>query len=714
MLSENERDQLAVALGRNPTEVELKIVGALWSERRSYKSSRRWFQLFKTDGERVILGLGGGAGMVDLGDGIALGLALESNNHPTQLNPYNGAAAGVAGVISDVISHGCKPIGLLNSLRFGTPEEPRNASKLKDAIKGISEFANSVGIPMVGGELEFDNSFERNCLLNIACVGVTETGKVVKEFSSDPGFPLILFGALTANEKLLESDEKSRESGVTSSGSPLAKRILIDTLEQLLEERLLSGLEDLGGGGLAWASAKLAAKGNIGFEIRVDAVPLSEDEIDPIDIVLSESQDRMLAVVSPQNLEPVLKILDGNRAPHAVIGKVTEDQTITMSYYLDVIANLPTALLVSGFSEPERYEEHLPERSASHDWLKEPKNHARMLQSLLESLNVTSREWVYSQFDQHVQANTLVDIGQNAGVLEVAKGKRVAFTTTCNSFWCLLDPRIGAANSSSLALRNLVSVGATPILMADCINLGNPERPESYAQFVEAAKGIGDFSHDFDIPVITGNVSPYNEISIGKEVLRINPTPQVVMAGTLAEGRPPIRRSLCTPWANVFLIGETHRELNGSEFQRLQLGQVQGIPPGYQPRAEQKAMNAVLSAHSNGILRSCNNVGRGGLGVALLKMTMGGDYGFRIDLSDVPGTAKSLTEILYSESSARYVVEVTETKQPEFLDIMKRHEVSVCELGLTMAGSTANFGSFVLEMDDARKSYQSGLIRYMK
>ncbi len=249
--------------------------------------------------------------------------------------------------------------------------------------------------------------------------------------------------------------------------------------------------------------------------------------------------------------------------------------------------------------------------------------------------------------------------------------------------------------------------------MADCINLGNPEKPESYAQFVEAVKGIGEFSHDFDIPVITGNVSPYNEMTVGKRILRINPTPQVVMAGTLAESRPPLRRSLCTPWANVFLIGETHRELNGSEFQRLQLGHVQGIPPGYQPQAEHRAMNAILSAHSRGLVRSCNNVGRGGLGVALLKMMMAGDYGFRIDISDVPGTAKSLTEILYSESSARYVVEVTETNQPEFLDIMNENRVSVCELGLTQADPIANFGSFALQMDDARKSYQSGLPKYL-
>ncbi|MFX0045050.1 MAG: phosphoribosylformylglycinamidine synthase subunit PurL [Candidatus Hermodarchaeota archaeon] len=709
MLDDHERDQLTVALGREPTETELQVVGAMWSERRSYKSSRRWFQLFKTDGEMVVLGLGGGAGLVDLGDDVILGIALESNNHPFQLNPYSGAVSGVAGVISDVISHGCRPIGLMNCLRFGNLKNAKNAKNLDDAARGISDFANSVGIPMVGGELEFDQSFERNSLFNVACIGVTETDKIVRGVVSNPGDSLILFGAKTANERLSASLE-----GRTPTGSPLAKRVLIDTLEQLLERRFLAGLKDLGGGGLASASAKLAAKGNVGFDILVERVPLEEDDTQPIDILLSESQDRMLAVVTPQNLDSVMGILSDSDVPHAVIGEVTDDNMLTMHYYVDEIAKIPVALLVSGFPEPARREEYLQERTASTSWLKEPEDHSKVLLSLLESANISSREWLYSQFDQHIQGNTLVDAGENAGVLELPKGKRVAFTAACNSTWCLLDPFIGAANSATLALRNLVSMGAQPILIADCLNLGNPERPEPYSQFVETARGIGEFSHHFDIPVVTGNVSPYNEAVVDRAVLRINPTPQIIMAGVLAQGRLPLRRNLCTPWANVFLVGETHRELNGTEFQRLQVGGVEGIPPGYQPEVEKKTMNAVLSVIEKGLIRSCNNVGRGGLGVALLKMVIRGEYGFRLDLSDVPGTAKTQSGILYSESSARYIVEVTETKQPEFLEAMNQHGVTVCELGLTMAEPIASFGTFVIDREDAQKSYEKGLRQYMK
>ncbi|MHA1926897.1 MAG: AIR synthase-related protein [Candidatus Thorarchaeota archaeon] len=318
---------------------------------------------------------------------------------------------------------------------------------------------------------------------------------------------------------------------------------------------------------------------------------------------------------------------------------------------------------------------------------------------------------LYSQF---LQANTIVDIGDNSGVIELPGGKRIALTTSCNSFWCHLQPQIGALNSAALALRNLVASSAKPIFIADCLNLGNPERPESYAEFVEAVKGIGRFSHDFNIPVLTGGVSPYNERIIDGSLRRINLTPQVMMAGVLQNNRLPMRRSLCTPWANIFLVGETHRELNGSEFQRIQLGRVQGLPPGYQPAVEKSAMEAVLASHAKGIVRSCNDIGRGGLAIGLMKMALRGDYGFRLDLSDIPGTAIGMTEILYSETSARYLVEVTETNQEEFLRIMESCKVVATELGLTLSEPIANFGSFNVDLKEAKLAFMSGIARLLE
>lgn len=713
MISEQEKEQLALALGREPTNTELGVVAILWSERRSYKSSKRWFSEFKTEGDNVVLGLGRGAGVIDLGDDVLLGVAMESNNHPTHANPYIGAALGIAGVISDVIAHGCKPIALLNSLRFGNPGSQENAFTLKEAVRGISEFAYSVGIPMIGGDTEFDESFEVNSVLNVVCVGVTKADSLVMSRASTPGHHLILFGAKTGKARLTDNTESARKTTSPVPGNPLANRIVIDTLEKLVDGKLLRGLEDVGGGGLALAGAKLAARGNTGVELHTDRVPVTQDEMTPLEIITSDSQDRMLAVVAPEDLDTVLSILAEYDTPHAVIGRVTDEGIYNMYHHGELKASIPAILLTSGFPEPDRIEEYLPERTAALDWLTKPTDQAETLLSMLCSVNIADRTWIYSQFDQHIQANTVVDIGDNSGVIELPQGKRIALTTSSNSFWSHLHPQIGAANSAALALRNLVASGAKPILIADCMNIGNPERPESYAEFVEAVKGIGRFSHDLNIPVLTGGVSPYNERKIDGKYRRINLTPQVMMAGVLPDKHLPVRRRLCSPWANIFLIGETHRELNGSEFQRTQLGKVQGLPPGYQPRAEKSAMEAVLAAYAKGIVRSCNDIGRGGLAIGLMKMALRGDLGFRLDLSDIPGSATNITEILYSETSARYLVEVTETNQETFLRTMESHKVVATELGLTLTEPIANFGSFSVELGDARTNFTNGLTKLL-
>jgi len=307
-----------------------------------------------------------------------------------------------------------------------------------------------------------------------------------------------------------------------------------------------------------------------------------------------------------------------------------------------------------------------------------------------------------------------VDIGENAGVLEYPLGKKLAFTSDCNSFWCLLDPLHGTANSAAESLRNIVAMGANPIFIADCLNFGNPERPESYTQYVEAVKGLGQFSNDFSIPIIGGNVSLYNEAEVEGETQRINPTPQIMIAGFFENGINPIKRNLITPWANIFLIGETHPELNGTELQRLTLGEVKGLPPRYRPIEEKKAMDAILEAHSKGLIRACNNVGRGGIAIALMKMVLNSEYGFKLDLEGVPGSSKSCAEKLFSETAGRYLAEVSESNQTAFLQIMEDHGLAICELGLTVTEPMADFGMFSIPIDEAREVFRNGLRKFME
>ncbi|MHA1770566.1 MAG: phosphoribosylformylglycinamidine synthase subunit PurL [Candidatus Thorarchaeota archaeon] len=722
MLTREELAHVKTVLGRDPTETELAMLDVLWSEHCSYKSSKRWFHLFKTKGSRVYLGIGEGAGLVDVGDNILLGVAMESHNHPSQIDPYNGAATGVGGIIRDVISQGCRAVGLMNQLRFGPPNKPRNAYLLERVVRGISDYGNSVGIPMVGGEIEFDDSYDGNCLVNVVCIGVVRSDKVIRSVAKTPGHYLVLFGSTTGRDGIAGvsfasetfSDEEEENRSAVQIGDPLAKKVVIDTLEQLVEENLLDGLQDFGGGGLTSCAGEMAASGGTGVTIEVDKVPLREEGMTATEIVISESQERMLAVVSPEKIERVLEVLTQNDTPHAVIGKVTDDGYYTVLERGEVKARLPIDLLVGGFPLPERKEGSLPPRGHSLDWYKEPDDYVSEIISLLGSVNIASRRWVYSQYDQHVQANTIVDIGENAGVLEFPFNKHLAFASDCNSFWTLLDPQQGTSNSAAEALRNLVAMGARPILIADCLNFGNPERPDSYAQFVEAIRGLGRFSHDFDLPIVGGNVSLYNESEIDGVVHRINPTPEIMIAGLFDLGYTPVRRSLCTPWANIFLIGETLPELNGSEYQRLKIGEVRGFPPAYRPGAEKNAMEALLETHQAGLIRSCNNIGRGGLAVALMKMVLGSEYGFKLDPDLIPGTTRSLGQTLFSETSARYLAEVSESNQPQFLKIMASHNVPICELGLTVTDRVADFGKFKVPLDKAKEAFETGLSKYLE
>ena len=720
MISKADLQNATKTLGRDLTETELRMIEALWSEHCSYKSSKRWFYLFKTTADNVALGVGEGAGLFDVGGGYYAGVSMDSHNHPSQIDPYNGAASGIGGTIRNVISQGCKAVGLMNCLRFGHPQKIKNALSLSNAVRGISDYGNGVGIPMVGGEVEFDESFEDNCLVNIVCIGCVKSENVVRSIARTPGHHIVIFGSKTGCDAIggvifasnVFSDSEEWKAAAIQIGDPLAKKVLMDTLTELLEEHLIDGLQDIGGGGLAAAASDLAHSGGTGVEIELDKVPI-RGVMNSSDIIISESQERMLAIISPTNMNRVITLLEKNDTPYAVIGKVTDDGYYTAKYEGEIIAKLPISLLVDGVLIPERVEGKIPSQTESLSWFKEPDDYSSVILNLLSSVNICDRSWIYSQYDQHVQSNTVVDIGQNAGVLEFPNGRLLAFTSDCNSFWCKLDPQIGTASSAAESLRNIVSMGAKPIFMANCLNFGNPERPDSYAQFVESVRGLGRFSHDFDIPIIAGNVSLYNEALVDGQNRRINPSPQIMLAGIFKEKFTPIKRNLVTPWANIFLVGETFPELNGSEFQRISIGEVKGEPPKYRPNWEKKTMNAILETHDRGLIRSCNNVGRGGMAIALMKMAMNSEYGFKLNLEYIPGTVNSLAQSLFSETSSRYLAEVTESNQPEFLSILEKYGLATCELGLTTLEPIADFGRFTIPLGKARTEFSSGLGKYL-
>ncbi|NHJ15093.1 MAG: hypothetical protein EAX95_15530 [Candidatus Thorarchaeota archaeon] len=699
MVSEKELVHMQELLGRHPTVTELAMLEYQWSEEASYKSTKRWFHLLDTEGHNVVVGIGEGAGVVDLGDDVLLGVAIRAYNGPAA-DCYESSAKGVGRVIGNVLSQGCSPMALLDSVRVGNIEMRKQAKLLARIVQAVSDYGNSVGVPVIGGESDFDDSYSDNYILNLACIGESSPEKIIRSAAKSPGDSLVLFGVNI--HRSIRGERGKKEYCVV-------QRDLIEALELLRDRHLVSGLQDVGAGGILSAAGEMAQRAGTGVRIEADKIPAGENASTISEVLLSENPERLLASVSPANLELVLEILETCHIPCNVIGKVSDDTFFTVAEEGQIKAEIPIEVLMRGFDEPMRLEEQIPEQSLSHEWLKAPEDYSKAIMDVLSSVGVCDRSWIFRQFDQHSQLNTVVDIGENAGVVEFSKGKLVAVATDCNSVYTKLDPYSGAANSACETLRNLVSVGARPLLVADCLNFGNPEKPEAYAQLVESIRGIGQFSRDFGIPVVAGSISLYNEQTIEGTTKRISPTPQILMAGLIPPGQQPIRRSLCTPLANLYLVGETHRELNGSQYQRISHGRLEGLPPAYSPVHEKNSMNAILEARERGIIRSCNNLGKGGLAVALMKMVFKSNYGFRITVDKVPGTAESLTGILFSESSGRYIVEVTETNESEFLRIAQENDADTLELGLTTFEQMANFGKFKINIEMARRAFKATL-----
>jgi phosphoribosylformylglycinamidine synthase len=524
-----------------------------------------------------------------------------------------------------------------------------------------------------------------------------------------------LFGSTTGRDPWSWKEFKIIKEGPESviSGNALSKKILMDTLQELMDESLIDGMQDLGRGGIVAAAAHLAIKGKTGIEINSDKIPLRELGLTSAELLTSRSQERMLAVVSPDKIQIVSEILERNSTPYGIIGKIIEEQNFIVKEAGVIKANLSLDFLVNGFPDSEIPISSLNAKSDSMGWFSEPSEYLKVLKDVLSSINICDRSWIFSQYDQHVQLNTIVDIGENAGVLELPKGKRLAFTGDSNSSWCYLDPFTGTANSACDSLRNLVAMGATPILIADCLNFGNPARGQTYSQFVDSVKGLGQFSRDFKIPIVAGSVSFFNEVETDSGYRQIHPTPQIMMAGLLETGINPVRRTLHTPLANIFLVGETYEELNGTDFQKVITGKVSGLPPRYRPEKELNSMNAILQSHAAGLIRSCNDIGRGGLGIALMKMVLYNDFGFKVDLEGILGSTDSIAKSLFSETSARYLAEVSETKQPKFMEIMRNNDCKAIELGLTINEQVADFGIFKLTHEKAREWFESTIPKIM-
>lgn len=693
MLTSEEHAQVVKVLNREPNKAEIAIFDAMWSEHCSYKSSKRWFRVFNTSAPHLELGLGEGAGIVNLGDNLLVGLALESHNHPSAISPYDGAATGVGGIIRDVLSQGCKPIALLDAIRFGNLESKHSQYLFENVVRGISFYGNCCGIPTVGGEVEFAPAFENNCLVNVMCIGVIDREKIVRSKAETPGNFILLYGAKTgrdgihgvsfASKDLSEKSEKERPA--VQIGDPLMEKVLIDVTLELIEENLLDGLQDLGGGGLSCAVSEMAFNGKTGAIIRLEDVPLRETDMQPWEILVSESQERMLGIVSPHNINQVVEILEKNDLPYGIIGEVTDNSHYIAYYKGNKISALPVDLIVDGFPEPKRIMTK-PKYIGKRKDLDLPltQDIKKEILRLFGSPNIADKSWVYQQYDQHVQTHTNIQAGSDAAVLRLDNGKYIALTLDCNSFMVYLDPYNGTANGAAEAMRNLTAVGARPLALVDCLNFGNPEKSDSYWQFVESVKGLGQFSRDFEIPIVGGNVSFYNETMKEGKRERINPTPVIGLMGIIDNEDEIIENDFQQSNSKILIVGETDTGLDGTEYLRYNHDLLQGPVPVYNKEKELLSKNSIMELKTMGYIRSCHDISQGGLIIALGEMMIKNSIGAKISLKNLPvKTELSLEEKIFSESTARYIVEVSEEHIITVKEILETNKTPYALLGET-------------------------------
>ena len=625
-LSEEEYEQILKHLGREPNLTELGVFSVMWSEHCSYKSSRVHLKRFPTEGPRVVQGPGENAGAVDIGNGLAAVFKMESHNHPSFIEPFQGAATGVGGILRDIFTMGARPIALLDSLRFGELDSGQNRHLLKGVVSGISWYGNCIGVPTIGGEITFNDIYSKNPLVNVFCLGIVKKDRLLRGVAKGTGNHVLYIGAKTgrdgihgatmASDSFDDASEKKRPN--VQVGDPFLEKLLLEACLEFLEQDLLIGIQDMGAAGLTSSSCEMASRSGTGIELDVAKVPMREPDMRPYEILLSESQERMLLVAKPGKEEAVLAVCRKWGIDAAVVGKVTDDGFLRIREGEQVVAEIPADAIAEGApryerpSAPPQYQDIL--QAFNLDALPDVKDPTEALLQLLASPTIASKRWVFRQYDHMVGTNTVVCPGSDAAVVRIKEtGKALAMTTDGNSRYCLLNPYMGGGLAVAEAARNLVCSGAKPLGVTDCLNFGNPERPEVMWQFIMAVEGIADACRAFEIPVVSGNVSLYNETN----GLSIYPTPIIGMVGLIER-----EDDITTQWFKqsgdaIFLLGETREEIGGTEYLKVMHSREQGMPPWLDLEQEQSLHQCVLTLIQKGWVQSAHDCSEGGLLVTL-------------------------------------------------------------------------------------------------
>jgi phosphoribosylformylglycinamidine synthase subunit PurL len=674
-LTDEEFSMVENILGRTPNYTETGLFSVMWSEHCSYKNSKPVLSKFPTKGERVLQGPGEGAGIVDIGDDQAVVFKIESHNHPSAIEPYQGAATGVGGIIRDVFSMGARPIALLNSLRFGELDSSRVQYLFKEVVAGIAGYGNCIGIPTVGGEVQFDACYEGNPLVNAMCVGLIDHKDIKKGQAHGVGNTVMYVGAKTgrdgihgatfASEELGEGAEEKRPA--VQVGDPFMEKLLIEACLELIQNDALVGIQDMGAAGLTSSAAEMASKAGSGIEMNLDLVPQRETGMTAYEMMLSESQERMLIVVEKGREQEIVDLFSKYDLEAVSIGKVTDDKKLRLLHKGEVVSDVPVDALAEEapvYHKPSKEAAYYQEFQNMETPTPVVEDYKETLVKLLQQSTIASKEWVYDQYDYQVRTSTVVTPGSDAAVVRIRGTKKaLAMTTDCNSRYLYLDPEVGGKIAVAEAARNIVCSGGIPLAITDCLNFGNPEKPEIFWQIEKAVEGMSEACRELSTPVIGGNVSLYNE-SMGTAIY---PTPVVGMVGLIEDIEHITTQEFKQAGDAIYLIGETKNEFGGSELQKMTEGKISGQSPTIDLDVELCRQMQLLEAIQKGFVSSAHDIAEGGLAVALAESTFS-ENGLG---ATVKVTGDNVTADLFSETQSRFLVSVKEENREDFEKIVK-------------------------------------------
>lgn len=721
-LTENEYNKIVEIMGRIPTYTEIGVYSVMWSEHCSYKNSIKQLKTLPRSGGRLLVEAGEeNAGLVDIGDGYGIAFKIESHNHPSAIEPFQGAATGVGGILRDIFTMGARPIAALNSLRFGELDSKRTKFLLRGVVEGISHYGNSFGVPTVGGEIYFENCYQDNPLVNAMAVGIVDVKKTASAGATGPGNPVMIIGSSTGRDGIhgasllasREFDEKTDDMRPTVQvGDPFAEKLLLEATLELIDAGVIAGIQDMGAAGISCSTSEMSAKGKVGMIIDLDKVPLREKDMSAYEIMLSESQERMLAIVNKGMEAKALEICKKWDVPITQIGEVTDDGLLKIYRNGNYVAELDADSLVLGGGAPQydresKEPEYLKDtRAFDLEPIRTKSANESEFYKLLSSPTIASKRWIFEQYDSQVRTNT-VNIKGDAAVVRLKElpGKGIAVTTDCNSKFTYLDPYTGGMAAVCEAARNVACVGAEPVAITNCLNFGNPYDHEVYWQFKEAVRGMGDACRALDTPVTGGNVSFHNE----SQKHAIYPTPTIGMLGIIENLDNVMSSDFKNESDKIFLLGNNRQELGGSEYLKIFVSKVTGNAPIIDLNEEIKLQKTLLKLINSKMINSAHDVSEGGLAITLAEKAIASKkYGCKVKLND------NTVGELFAESQSRIVVTVAQDKLIEFGKICQEAGLFCQELGAVAADNFVIEGFINVKVEKLIDIYESSIPNLMK